>query len=57
MHTTAAVALAQPEMLRNSQRNTGIALTPEAFESIQVNLSAVERRAATLPTRSSVKKE
>jgi deoxyribose-phosphate aldolase len=57
MHTTAAVALAQPEMLRNSQRNTGIALTPEAFESIQVNLSAVERRAATLPTRRTVKKE
>lgn len=57
MHTTAAVALAQPEMLRNSQRNAGIALTPEAFESIQVNLSAVERRAATLPTRRTVKKE
>ena len=57
MHTTAAVALAQPEMLRNSQRNAGIALTPEAFEAIQVNLSAVERRAATLPTRRTVKKE
>lgn len=57
MHTTAAVAVAQPEMLRNSQRNAGIALTPQAFESIQVNLSAVERRAATLPTRRTVKKE
>ena len=57
MHTTAALASAQPEMLRNSQRNAGIALTPEAFESIQVNLSAVERRAATLPTRRTVKKE
>ena len=52
-----AVALAQPEMLRNSQRNAGIPLRPEAFEAIQVNLSAVERRAATLPTRRSVKKE
>ncbi len=52
-----AVALPQPEMLRNSQRNAGIPLRPEAFEAIQVNLSAVERRAATLPTRRSVKKE
>ncbi len=57
MHTTAAVALAQPDVLRNSQRNAGTALRPEAFESIQVNLSAVERRAATLPTRRTVKKE
>jgi deoxyribose-phosphate aldolase len=57
MHTTAAVALAQPEMLRNSQRNAGTALRPEAFEAVQVNLSAVERRAATLPTRRTVKKE
>jgi len=56
MHTT-AVALAKPEVLSNSQRNPGMALTPEAFETIQVNLSAVERRAATLPTRRSVKKE
>ncbi len=52
-----AVAMVQPEILRNTQRNAGIALRPEAFESIQVNLSAVERRAATLPTRRTVKKE
>ncbi|MBL8576416.1 MAG: deoxyribose-phosphate aldolase [Mesorhizobium sp.] len=52
-----AVALAQPEALRNSHRNAGIPLRPDAFESIQVNLSAVERRAATLPTRRTVKKE
>lgn len=52
-----AVALAQPEILRNSERNAGIALRPEAFDNIQVNLSAVERRAATLPTRRTVKKE
>ncbi len=52
-----AVAVAHPEPMRNSQRNPGTALRPEAFESIQVNLSAVERRAATLPTRRSVKKE
>jgi deoxyribose-phosphate aldolase len=57
MRTTAVTALAHPESLRNSQRNVGTALRPEAFESVQVNLSAVERRAATLPTRRSVKKE
>ncbi|MEW9805732.1 deoxyribose-phosphate aldolase [Mesorhizobium sp. ZMM04-5] len=52
-----AVALAEPDVLRNSQRNAGTALRLEAFESVQVNLSAVERRAATLPTRRTVKKE
>ena len=57
MRTTAVAALAHPESLRNSQRNAGTALRPEAFESIQVNLSAVDRRAATLVTRRSVKKE
>lgn len=38
-------------------RNPGTALTPEWFETAQVNTSAAERRAATLPTRRSVKKE
>ena len=57
MRTTAVTALAHPESLRNSQRNAGTALRPEAFESIQINLSAVDRRAATLVTRRSVKKE
>ena len=57
MRTTAVTALAHPESLRNSQRNAGTALRPEAFESIQVNLSAVDRRAATLVTRRSVKTE
>jgi deoxyribose-phosphate aldolase len=38
-------------------RNPGTALKPEWFENIQVNTSAAERRAATLPTRRSVKKE
>jgi deoxyribose-phosphate aldolase len=57
MRTTAVTASAHPESLRNSQRNVGTALRPEALESVQVNLSAVERRAATLPTRRSVKKE
>jgi deoxyribose-phosphate aldolase len=38
-------------------RNPGTALTPEWFENIQVNTSAAERRAATIGTRRSVKKE
>ena len=39
------------------QRNPGTPLTPEWFETAQVNTSAAERRAATLPARRSVKKD
>jgi deoxyribose-phosphate aldolase len=39
------------------QRNTGTAFKPEWFETAQVNTSAAERRATTLTTRRSVKKE
>src|SRR5690349_24598824 len=39
------------------RRNTGIAFNEEAALGPTVNLSAVERRAATLPTRRTVKKE
>lgn len=45
------------QRMENFQRNEGIPLRVEAFEGVQVNLSAVERRAATLPARRSVKKE
>jgi deoxyribose-phosphate aldolase len=38
------------------RRNEGMALEPSLFEAIDVNLSAAERRAATLTTRRSVKK-
>lgn len=38
-------------------RNTGTKLKPEWFEDIAVNRSATERRAATLVTRRTVKKE
>jgi deoxyribose-phosphate aldolase len=41
----------------NRKRNDGTPLRPEWFEGAQVNLSAVERRAATLTTRRTVKKE
>jgi deoxyribose-phosphate aldolase len=39
------------------QRNMGTPLRPEWFEGVQVNLSAAERRAATMATRRTVKKE
>ena len=38
-------------------RNAGTALAKDWFEGVQVNTSAAERRAATLGTRRSVKKE
>lgn len=38
-------------------RNNGIPLKPEWFEDVSVNRSASERRAATISTRRSVKKE
>ena len=41
----------------NRPRNPGAPLAIEWFESVGVNTSAVERRAATLTTRRSVKKE
>ena len=43
--------------LTPDHRNPGTPLRPEWFDGVQVNLSAVERRAATMPTRRSVKKE
>lgn len=39
-----------------AERNPGTAMKPEWFEDVQVNLSAAERRAATLTTRRTVKK-
>ena len=49
---------ASPHGLSNSvPRNPGTALKTEWFDSAQVNTSAAERRAATLTTRRSVKKE
>ena len=37
-----------PQRIENFRRNEGTPLRTEAFEAVQVNLSAVERRAATL---------
>jgi hypothetical protein len=41
----------------NRPRNPGAPLSPDWFESAGVNTSAVERRAPTLTTRRSVKRE
>jgi deoxyribose-phosphate aldolase len=47
----------QPVAGRNCARNPGASLELSWFESVGVNASAVERRAATLTTRRSVKKD
>ena len=39
------------------ERNAGMAFNPDLFGRIRINRSAVERRAATLGTRRTVKKE
>src|SRR5690349_9965147 len=39
------------------ERNPGVPLDLDAVRSIHVNRSAVERRAATIPTRRTVKKQ
>ena len=51
------VETALPAKGHNRPRNPGVPLDPSVFESVGVNASAVERRAATLTTRRSVKKE
>ncbi len=40
-----------------ASRNPGTDLTPEWFDQIRINTPAVERRAATLPARRSLKKD
>jgi deoxyribose-phosphate aldolase len=49
--------LAHPGEMGLDVRNAGIPLDPGRIRSLQVNRSAVERRAATLPTRRTVKRE
>jgi len=45
------------QLLKPAERNPGIPLDLDWVESIQVNRSAVERRATTLPGRRTVKKQ
>lgn len=44
-------------MATAASRNPGTDFTPEWFDQIRINTPAVERRAATLPVRRSLKKE
>jgi deoxyribose-phosphate aldolase len=44
------------DLMSHGGRNPGLPLDPEWIDSIRVNRSAVERRAATLPGRRTVKK-
>ncbi|OLD00805.1 MAG: deoxyribose-phosphate aldolase [Gemmatimonadetes bacterium 13_1_40CM_3_69_22] len=44
-------------MVTRSERNPGTALDLDLVRALRVNRSAVERRAATIPTRRTVKKE
>ncbi|MCG6988790.1 MAG: deoxyribose-phosphate aldolase [Gemmatimonadetes bacterium] len=46
----------QPGLLREGARNPGMPLELDWVREVRINLSAVERRAATLGTRRSVKK-
>jgi deoxyribose-phosphate aldolase len=46
-----------PNALPAQPSNPGVPLDLDPIEGVRVNLSAVERRAATLPTRRTVKKE
>ena len=58
-HTASTRASLGPEGAASADhpRNPGTGLRPDWFEGVEVNLSAAERRAATLPARRSVKKE
>lgn len=47
---------AAPALFSPVARNPGVPLSVDWFEDVQVNLSAAERRAASLPARRSVKK-
>ncbi|HVH10783.1 MAG TPA: deoxyribose-phosphate aldolase [Gemmatimonadales bacterium] len=55
--TGAAVSERPLRVVPQLERNPGVALDLDLVRSLRVNRSAVERRAATLPTRRTVKKE
>ncbi len=52
-----SITPAAPVAHSNARLNNGTPLTPEWFDAVSVNLSAAKRRAATLGTRRTVKKE
>jgi len=55
--TLVATTATRPRPDHDGERNPGISLDLDAVLSMHVNRSAVERRAATIPTRRTVKKE
>jgi deoxyribose-phosphate aldolase len=55
--TAATAPPLQPGLLRKGARNPGLPLDLDWVRDVRVNRSAVERRAATLGTRRSVKKD
>jgi deoxyribose-phosphate aldolase len=55
MNDIRPIAMGEP-LFAPVARNPGTPLTPEWFEDVQVNLSAAERRAASLTARRTVKK-
>ena len=55
--TLVAATATKDRLSHEGERNPGIPLNLDAVRSIHVNRSAVERRAATIPTRRTVKKE
>jgi deoxyribose-phosphate aldolase len=57
MTTTHGFREPSAALLEGTRRNNGVPLDTAWFAGARVNLSAVERRAATLATRRSVKKE
>lgn len=50
-------AVPQPEPTSGHERNPGMPLTLDWVRDVRINRSAIERRAATIPTRRSVKKQ
>jgi deoxyribose-phosphate aldolase len=57
-HVTTQTDIAQSQLPQVTEpRNPGMPLDMDWVRSVQVNTSAVERRAASLPARRSVKKD
>lgn len=54
---TKSAASSKSHQLQEQPRNPGVAFNPEMFKNLNINRSAVERRASTLTKRRSVKKE
>jgi len=56
-HAAPHLLVPRPDVADVISRNPGVPFDPSWFDTLRVNLSAVERRVATLGTRRSVKKD